>query len=301
MKPKYLLALTLLVLLSLALPTGVSAENGAPIAENLNLQTYRGISVDGQLRATDPRNDTLTYQLTTPPLKGEVVVNEDGSFCYTPDPSRRGKDYFGYTATDSSGNTSQEATVIITLLKQKTAVTYADMTDSPLHYDAVRLAEQEIFVGAQINGDYVFSPDTMISRGEFMALCMSLSDLPILGPVTNTGCADDADIPPWQKPYIATAMMYRGAATVTVADSSAFQSTAPITCGEAAIMMDSIFNLSKVSAANLNTALPNNMAQAVANLTACRVLSANCDTAQYLNRGMTADMLSALMDVLEER
>lgn len=301
MKHKKLLSAAVAALLLTAPTSHALAEEGCPIAENLTLQTYRGIAVDGQLRAMDPQGDALHYQITTPPLKGEVTLAEDGSFCYTPAPNRRGKDYFGYTATDAHGNVSQEATVIITLLKQKTAVTYQDMTQSPLHYDALRLAEAGVFTGAQINGTYVFSPDTMISRGEFITLCMALSDLPILSAVTSTGCDDDADIPQWQKPYVATAMMYRGADAVTVSGSDRFQSTAPITCGEAAVIVDSIFSLSKVSAASLDATLPTPMAQAVANLTACRILPTGCDTAQYLNRELTADMLSALMDVLETR
>ena len=42
----------------------------------------------------------------------------------------------------SSGNESQEATVIISIKKQKPAVTYSDMAGRPEEYAAVMLAEQ---------------------------------------------------------------------------------------------------------------------------------------------------------------
>ena len=300
MKSKQILTAALAAVL-LAAPTFTAvATEGKPIAENLELETYRGVSVDGQLRATDPQGDALTYQITTPPIKGEITLGNDSSFVYTPDPSRRGKDYFGYTATDTAGNVSQEATVIITLRKQKTAVTYADLDGSPYHCDAIRLAESGVFTGAMVGGDYVFSPDTMISRGEFLAMCMTVSELDILPAVTSTGYTDDADIPQWQKPYIATARMHGSISAVSETGSTDFEATAPITCAQAAVMLDGIFGLSGVSAASLHSNTPDWAVQAVTNLTACRVLPENCDPAQYLNRGMTADMLCAVMDIMQK-
>lgn len=277
------------------------AKDGAPIAENLELSTYRGICMEGQLKATDPEGDEIvSYQLATPPVKGEVVINADGSFVYTPAEGKRGKDYFGYTATDAKGNTSQEATVIISLLKQKTNVTYSDLTNSGSHYDALRLAEEGVFVGEQIGGQYVFSPNTMISRGEFLSMCVALSRCPVLSGVSDTGFTDDSSIPDWQKNYIATARMNGGIASVTETGSTNFEATSPITCAQAAVMVDHIFSLSKVSAANLGNT-PDWAAQSVANLIACDVLPEHCDTAQYLNREMTADLLGGVMDVLNNR
>ncbi len=301
MKSKQLLSAALAALLLAAPAVRVQAAEGRPIGENLEIETYRGVSVDGQLRGTDPQGDALTYQITTPPVKGEVTLKDDGSFVYTPEEGRRGKDYFGYTATDTEGNVSQEATVIITLRKQKTSVTYADLNGSPYHRDAVQLAEEGVFVGAMVGGDYVFSPDTMISRGEFLAMCMTVSDMTILPAVTSTGYTDDSDIPQWQKPYIATARMHGSIGTVSETGSTDFEATAPITCAQAAVMLDGIFGLSGVSAAALHSNTPDWAAQAVTNLTACRVLPENCDPAQYLNRGMTADMLCAVMDIMHAR
>ena len=44
---------------ALAVPmTAAFAANGAPVAENLELTTYREVSVGGQLAAVDPEGDS---------------------------------------------------------------------------------------------------------------------------------------------------------------------------------------------------------------------------------------------------
>jgi len=73
------------------------------VAENLELETYRGVSVGSQLSAAVPEGTTLSYQITTEPSKGSVTVEENGHFVYTPDEGRRGRDYFGYKAFDEAG------------------------------------------------------------------------------------------------------------------------------------------------------------------------------------------------------
>ncbi len=288
------------VLLSAALTVTALAKDGAPIAQNMELRTYRGVALSGQLKATDTEGDTFTFALATPPVKGDVTINDDGSFTYTPAEGKWGKDYFGYTVTDSKGNKSQEATVIITLVKQKTDVFYVDLAQSGSHYAAVRLAEEDLFVGEQIGGQYVFSPNTMISRGEFLTLCVALSDSEVVSGAVRTAFSDDSSIPDWQKRYITTALLEGCITPVRETGSTSFETTAPITCAEAAVMIDRLFSLTKVSAmAGPDT--PDWAIQSVSNLIACNVLPKTCDTAQYLNRSMAADILSNVMDILEQR
>ena len=54
------------------------AEGNAPVAQNLELTTYRNVSVGGRLTAVDPDGDTLTFQITTEPTKGEIELTDDG-------------------------------------------------------------------------------------------------------------------------------------------------------------------------------------------------------------------------------
>jgi hypothetical protein len=61
---------------------------------------------------TDPQNLPLTAQLALPPSHGQVVLQPDGSFTYTPTPGYAGTDSFSYTASDGEF-TSSPATVTI--------------------------------------------------------------------------------------------------------------------------------------------------------------------------------------------
>ena len=75
------IALTLVLVLSLCvINVGATGTGSAPIAENLDISTYRNTSVGGQLKATDPDGDIMKFEITTSPIKGEIVLKENGSF-----------------------------------------------------------------------------------------------------------------------------------------------------------------------------------------------------------------------------
>jgi len=64
---------------------------------------------------TDPENDPLTAILNVGPAHGELTLNANGSFVYTPDPNYFGTDSFTYHARDAALN-SNIATVTITIV-----------------------------------------------------------------------------------------------------------------------------------------------------------------------------------------
>ena len=200
-------AFALCAALGTAIHAGQEAETAAPVAENLELTTFRNTSVGGTLSASAPDGSPLTFRITTEPIKGTVTLTDDGTFVYTPADGKRGRDYFGFRAADSSGRESQEATVIIAIKKQKPDVTYSDMAGRAEEYAAVMLAEQGVCVGRQVGGQYLFDPDSNVPRGEFLAMCMHLTGTETLQGVLSTGFGDDAQIPAWSKAYVATALM----------------------------------------------------------------------------------------------
>ena len=104
-----------------------SKKNSAPTADNLNFTTYKNIAITESFSATDPDGDTVTYEITGAPKRGEAVMHDDGSFTYTPNKNKVGKDSFTYAATDSNGNVSENATVEIEITKPTSKLTYADM------------------------------------------------------------------------------------------------------------------------------------------------------------------------------
>ena len=230
-------AFLLMLLLCLNLAAPALAEGTAPIAENLELKTYRHISVGGRLSAYDPDGGEVSFQITTPPIKGDVQLEEDGSFVYSPYYNKKGRDYFGYKAQDAEGNLSQEATVLIRIEKQKTPVWYEDMQGRSGEFAAVSLAERGYFVGECIGGHYCFQPDKPVTRGEFLSVCMLAAKKPLLQGVMRSGCDDDETLPEWMKEVVASASLQG------VQHAGSFQSDEPIDFSEAARILDTLLNL----------------------------------------------------------
>ena len=57
----------------------LTAENAAPIARDLELNTYKNVAAQGQFSAVDPEGDLLTFRLVDKPARGAVTLPEDGS------------------------------------------------------------------------------------------------------------------------------------------------------------------------------------------------------------------------------
>ena len=275
------------------------AAGSAPVAENLELRTYRNVSVSGQLSAFDPENDVVKFEICTQPVKGHIELAPDGSFVYTPNHDKKGKDYFGYKATDSEGNVTQEATVIIRIEKQKKDVSYSDMKGSAGEYAALLMSEEGIFTGEQIGGEYCFYPERSVSRGEFISMCLLVSDEPIISGVLSTGYSDDEDIPQWMKPYVATTVMC-GMDSISD-ETDCFQPNAPITKSEAVLMLNEALGLNDVSYIELDETLAPEMAQACANLSASGILKDGEAVEETLSRIDAAELLSKALELMSRR
>ena len=285
---------------ALALPLGSAlAVSGAPVAENLELTTYRNVSVGGRLAAVDPEGDALSFEITTQPGKGTVELTEDGRFVYTPETNRKGRDYFGYRAVDETGARSQEATVIIKIEKQKTSTTYADLAGHPAGYAATALAENGIFTAESVAGVSVFSPEREVTRGEFLSMCMALSGGEMLSGVASTGFADDADIGDWLKPVVATALMDGVVSGYTVSGGAVFEPDDTVTRQEAAVMLDNVLDTTDAAVGVSGAA--DWAAEAVGNLAACGVIAEGEAYSEPLTRADAAEMLVRALDVLAAR
>lgn len=299
-KTRGFLALTLLLVLTLSFVSiGAAKAGDAPIAENLELTTYRNVSVGGRLKATDPKGGVLRFEITTPPTKGEIMLNEDGSFVYAPMENKKGRDYFGFKAMDEDGVRSSEGTVIIKIEKQKTTVTYSDMEGQSAHYAAIALAEQDIFVGERVGSLHLFQPSAPVSRSEFLTMCMKLAGTDILTGVITTGFADDSDIPAYLKPYVSTALL-SGMITGygNGRDTAVFNGQNHISYPEAAVMLNKALNLTDVSTATYASAAPVWAEQAVSNLSACRI--ADYSEEIQLTRADCAVLISRAMKLMDK-
>ena len=88
--------------------------NDAPVADAQSVSTDEDVPLNGTLTASDIDGDSLTFWLDTAATDGDVVINLDGSFTYTPDANFNGLDSFKFVAYDGTVN-SEPAEVTITV------------------------------------------------------------------------------------------------------------------------------------------------------------------------------------------
>jgi len=278
--------------------TAAAVSENAPAARDVEVRTYENIPITGTF--TSQAESAVTYALQTEPKNGSVTI-EEGTACfkYIPKEGKTGKDSFAYVAIDSEGRVSAPAQVTVTVEKNKSKVTYADMTDSAAHAAAVCLAENGVFTGCRVGNDYFFSPDEAVSRSEFLAMAMKATGVKKLDQVTMTGFCDDGAIPTWAKSYASAALKAGIIDGVSTSEGVAFDAASTITLGEAAAILNRILDVTSVVSPG-----PSETEQAMANLRSTGVISAGCfgssTTETPLRRSDAAQLLAAAIGVTHE-
>ena len=226
---------------------------------------------------------------------------EGGTFTYTPRDGKTGRDTFKYAAADEVGNVSKEATVTITIKKRQTQVSYSDLEGRSCAYAAAYLAEAGVFTGEQVGGSWLFRPDETVTRGEFLSMCMVITGSKAAGGITRTGFADDSDIPAWQKPWVAAAVMGKvisGARTDS--GTLVFSPNRPINRAEAAVMLNNAIGVTDVTGTE-EEAWPVWASQAAANLSSVRVMNTGLGYEGQITRAEAAEMLMKAAELIAAR
>lgn len=220
----------------------LNGKNQPPAAADSTFETYKNISNCGTLKVSDPDGDALTYTLVRAPKRGTVELHEDGTFTYTPEENKVGKDSFVFTAADPAGNVSNEACVKIKIVKPTDRAVYSDL-DEDAQYLGVWLREQGAYTGRTVAGHLCFAPDEAIGRGEFLIMAMHLLDSAPEEAALTSGFADETDTPQWMRPYIVSALrsgVVSGAATEA---GVFFRPSDALTHAEAAVMVQGLMKL----------------------------------------------------------
>ena len=274
--------------------------SGAPIAQDLEIETYCGVTYTGTFSAIDNEGEAISFAIDQSPKKGTVSIQDDGiTFLYTPSDRKTGSDSFTYTATDASGNVSAPATVHITISKQKTGVRYSDMSGHSAQTAAICLAEEGICVGRQVGNTWFFDPEETVSRSEFLAMAMTAAGLEAEDTAAVTTFSDDAAISAWARGYAAAASQAGILSGVSTDQGAAFRGEDPISFNEAATVLDRLMNVTDVQIPEGQTTWA---AQAMANMESVQVVSAGSFGAGSLTvtRADAAQMLSAALPFLQE-
>lgn len=212
-------------------------EDKAPVAEDMAMETYKNLPAEGTLKVTDPEGQSVTYTVVRQPRRGEVAINTDGTFTYTPKKNKVGTDSFTFTAADSAGNVSREATVTVQILKPTTNARYTDTAGHSCRFAAEWLRQSGIFEAENIGGASCFCPEKTVSQGEFLAMVIKTLNIPAQD---NAYDALSADTPTWLKPYLAAAI--RSGLTANLPQD--FRAEAPVTAETAAVILQNALDLS---------------------------------------------------------
>ena len=221
----------------------VSKKDTTPVCDDVRFETYKNIANTGALSASDEDGDQLTYQLVRAPKRGTVELADDGSFTYTPAHNKVGRDSFTYTATDPSGNVSNEARVKIQIVKPTDAAAFADLSGDPIEYRAMALKDMGVYGGRQIAGQLCFGPDETVTRGEFLVMAMRVLGMEPDAAVLTSGFADEASTPAWLRPYITAAYRSGVISGVSAETGMEFRPDAALTKAECAVMLQNMLDL----------------------------------------------------------
>jgi len=222
-------------------------KDEAPVATDSSLETYKNIPNEGKLKVNDPEGKALTFTLVRSPKRGEVVLQEDGSFVYTPKKNKVGVDSFTYTAADPAGNVSREATVTVQILKPTNPTQYTDTAGLDCRFEAEWLRNTGLFEGERLSSLVCFFPEKDVTRGQFLAMAVQALDIP-----TEAVSAESLPegTPQWLAPYLTAAI--RSGLTAGLPDTETFDADSPITGAEAAVMLQNGLDLA-ISQQTLST------------------------------------------------
>ncbi len=278
-------------------------EDQPPTAEDGSLETYKNIAGSGTLSAADPEGKPLTYNLVKEPKRGSVELHEDGTFTYTPDKNKVGKDSFTYTVTDSGGNTSEEAKISIEIRKPTDKATYADMDGDPDAFYAMWLKEAGLFTGATVGGNLCFEPEKTVSRGEFLVMVMKLVDAQADETGLTSGFSDEAATPVWLQPYIVSALGSGMISGVSSEDGVVFRPEAALSRAEAAVMLQNVLQLPAPTAKTVFSqtdaaAVPAWAADATAALSAAGISLGDTAQADAITRREVAKLLYEVSNLI---
>ncbi|WP_417328661.1 Ig-like domain-containing protein [Halomonas cupida] len=138
----------------------IHGANDAPEAQAESLTVAEDNSGAGQVTASDVEGDDLSYNITTPPAHGTVVIEADGSYTYTPDSNYNGRDSFEVTVSDGHGGTTV-VKVPVTVTPVNDAPTAANDTASAVEDQTLEVPASE----GVLSNDHDLDGDTLAVSG----------------------------------------------------------------------------------------------------------------------------------------
>lgn len=276
------------------------------MASGLSLQnnTHRNLAAYGTLSAYDPDGDRMTFEITSYPKNGTVLLTDaaEGTYVYRPNEGYIGSDRFSYVARDLYGNYSAAATVSLRVDLSGTSVTYADMVDSPSYNAALTVTEKGIMSGTQVGNTYYFYPDQTVSRVEFLVMAMNAVGITDVPDCKATVFADDDEIPATMKGYVAAAYELGFISGSQTEGNLCFLPDAELTRAQAAVILEKVIGLESATVIPTfadGSEIPVWAQDAVYSLSAAGIMTPSggyISPSSAVTRADTAELLTAMMN-----
>ncbi len=286
-------------------------ENSAPKTSEQTIQTQENISAFKFLHASDPENDSMNFEVVKYPSKGALHFTSTslGSVEYIPQSGFVGKDSFIYRVTDEYGNVSGEQKVTINVSKPATDKYFDDMKRHWGHNSAVKMASTGLMTGREIDGVMYFEPESNMTRGDFLAVCLIMAGLEEKIPYTETtGFSDDDSIPSNIRSYAQYALENGIINGYGIEGLREFRSTDSITRAEATVIVDRILSLPESSSSHIfkdSDTIPVWAADSAASLYENGILSGNgkgeLDLTGVLTKAQGAEIVCNVAQYLEDK
>ena len=129
----------------------VPPPNEAPEAADVEVAGDAGSPLDGTVVASDADGDLLSFRLGDAPSGGEVALQDDGDFTYTPEAGFFGSDSFTVIVDDGRGGET-EATVTVNIAPPPPVLTATDDTASAAEDGAVTIPVLSNDIAGEIGG-----------------------------------------------------------------------------------------------------------------------------------------------------
>lgn len=280
-------------------------NNNAPVCtQGAAIKTFSDMTCSGNMIASDPDGDTITYEVLSYPENGTLSFDQNtGDFSYSPYAEVHGTDSFIYRVRDSYGAYSEECTVNISIDRKDTSLTFSDMEDSNCQAAAIVMTDSGHMDYTEEDGEVYFEPSSEVTRLDFLVTAMNVLGAANIPEVTNTGFADDADIPSEYKGYVYSAHKLGIINGIPSGSERYFKPNEPITRAQASVILNNILGYSAATQVNCSDDIPTWAVDSVNALWELGIYpvsggTANC--AANLTKEDTAKMLFNTMTLVDE-
>lgn len=214
----------------------LSEPNESPVItqpEAVATGVFSGVTYSGTLRADDPENDPVTFEIISAPKHGSVSLTDAsrGYYVYTAEEGYTGADSFVAQAADKYGNKSNAVKQTLHVASFDSAYSFTDMKG---HW-----AESAVMVCAEagaVSAGEAFNPSEPVSRVEFLSMIMTAAGYDGFS-AAATGFADDAEIPAALRGTVAAAETIGIVSGIPMDGGVYFCPNNQITRAEASVML----------------------------------------------------------------